>query len=58
MGEFPDTVLPGASIPTPAPLPGTPHAPPVLHIPTPVVISYPSVPLGPVGAIPQVPVGR
>jgi hypothetical protein len=58
MGEFPDTMLPGTVMPTPPPLPGASHTPPVLRIPVPVVIPYPSVALGPVGSIPQVPVGQ
>lgn len=57
MGEFPDTTMP--------PLPRVQEVdvnlandPPVLQIPEPIVIPYPSVELGPVGDSVNVPVGK
>ncbi|MCX2712622.1 hypothetical protein [Mycolicibacterium sp. J2] len=60
MGEFPDTVVPGPSTgPAPVAFPGaTPHMPPVMQIPVPTVIPYPSVALGPVESPPSVPIGK
>lgn len=59
MTEFPDTIVPGAQMPPP-PIPphGGLHPPPVVRIPTPVIIPYPSVTLGDVANPPQVPIGH
>lgn len=57
MGEFPDTVLPPL-FRVPDLDVGPANDPPVLQIPEPFVIPYPSIELGPVGDGVNVPVGR
>lgn len=63
MAGFPDDlIVPPAGVPA-IPDVGGPHVAgsgdlPVIRIPAPVVIPYPSVELAPVDSIPQVPVGR
>lgn len=59
MTEFPDTIIPGSAIPPPLLAPhGGLQPPPVVRIPIPVVIPYPSVTLGDVANPPQVPIGK